>query len=214
MALLPKYVLFYSVRSPFARRVRVAFSRLGIAFDIREISVFEPTPEFTAAQPLGTVPALVIRSPSGDSKETFTLGDSDAILEYLHENYAGRVWPTDVAVRSRVRAASVLAVGLMNESVRWFLENQRAQPSVEWNAEYLENIDRTLAVISAMPWKSLPWKVSDLQLTQAGYDLAVALDYMQLRLRGFDWQTKYPELANFQEIHRGRQDLASSLPPA
>ncbi len=213
MALHPKYVLFYSVRSPFARRVRVAFSRLGLSFETREISVFEPTAEFLSANPLGTVPALLVRGPSADPKDAVALGDSDAILEYLHENYGGKIWSSDLAVRARVRAASVLAVGLMTETVRWFLENQRPSPSAEWNAEYLENIDRTLAAINAQPWKSLPWKVSDFQLTQAGYDLAIALDYMQLRLRGFDWQTKYPELARFQEIHRSRQDLASSLPP-
>ncbi len=214
MGLLPKYQLVYSIRSPFARRVRVAFSRLALPFEAKEISVFEPPAEFLAANPLGTVPVLIIRSPTGRPEESVALPDSASILEYLHENYGGKIWPSDLGVRAHVRAASTLAEGLMTETVRWFLENQRPLPFEEASAECIENIDRTLAAIAAQPWKSLPWKVSDFQLTQAGYDLAIALDYLQLRLQGYPWQTKFPELARFSELHRNRQDLAGTLPPA
>src|SRR5690606_34979129 len=97
----------------------------------------------------------------------------------------------------------------------WFLESKRPQPSLEWTAEYLENIDRTLAAIHSMPWRGMPWKVSDFQLTQAGYDLAIALDYLALRMKpeSLDWMTKYPELVAFREMHRNRQDLIQTIPP-
>jgi hypothetical protein len=101
----------------------------------------------------------------------------------------------------------------MTETVRWYLENQRPTPLEEWAQEPLDNIERTLHAIQALPWRGMPWKVSDFQLTQAGYDLAIALDYMQLRLKGYDWQGKFPELVRFLDLHRVRQDLAPTAPP-
>jgi glutathione S-transferase len=214
MPIPSRYVLFYSLRSPFARRVRIAFQRLGLSFEAREVNVFEPTPDFLAANPLGTVPVLLVNGKTGAPADRVAVPDSATILEYLHENHGERIWPADLTLRANVRAASTLAEGLMTETVRWYLENQRSAPSPEWNEEYLENLDRTLATISEGSLKSPPWKISDLQLTQAGYDLVIALEYMQLRLKGLDWPARYPELARFFENHRVRQDLALTAPPA
>jgi glutathione S-transferase len=213
MALPARYQLYYSLRSPFARRVRVAFQRLTLAYEAKEENVFEPSSDFLAANPLGLIPVLVIQSKSEGATERLTLPDSATILEYLHENHGERIWPSDLGIRARVRAASTLAEGLMTEAVRWYLENQRSEPSAAWNQEYLENIDRTLTAIQAIPWKGLPWRVSDFQLTQAGYDLVIALEYMQLRLTGMNWPAKFPDLVRFLDLHRVRQDLAPTAPP-
>jgi glutathione S-transferase len=214
MAIPSRYQLFYSIRSPFARRVRVAMQRLGISFDPIEMNVFEPPADFLAANPLATVPVLVVNGKTGAPADRFTIPDSSTILDYLHENYGERVWPTDLALRARVRAAATLAEGIMFETVRWFLEGQRTTPSPEWTQEYVDNIERTLAVIGATSMRAPPWKISDLQLTQAGYDLIIALEYLRLRMPKFDWMSKYPELTRFLESHRVRQDLASTIPPA
>lgn len=185
--------------------------KLGLSFEPREIDVFKPPADFYSANPLGQVPVLLLN----EGKEVLSIPDSSTILEYLHETYGGRIWPSDAKNRARVRAASTLAVGLMTDMIRWFLESKRPQPSLEWTAEYLENIDRTLAAIHSMPWRGMPWKVSDFQLTQAGYDLAIALDYLALRMKpeSLDWMTKYPELVAFREMHRNRQDLIQTIPP-
>lgn len=209
MATHTRYQLYYSLRSPFARRVRVALSRLAIDFELKEINVFEPTEEFLAANPLGTVPVLMIQ----EGGERIALPDSATILEYLHDGYGQKIWPADLSTRVSVRAASTLAEGLMTETVRWYLENQRPLPSDAWVQEHLENIDRTLSAIHSTSLKKLPWKVSDFQLTQAGYDLFIALEYMALRLKGLDWMQKYPEFMKFVELHRNRQDLMPTAPP-
>ncbi len=209
MATSSPYQLYYSLRSPFARRVRVALAKLAVDYEAKETNVFEPTEEFLNTNPLGTVPVFVIRS----GKDRTPLADSATILEYLHENHGEKIWPQDLVVRAQVRAASTLAEGLMSETVKWYLEKLRPLPSEEWVSEHLENIDRTLTAIHSTNLKKLPWKVSDFQMTQAGYDLYIALDYMRLRLKGLDWVVKYPELANFLELHKNRQDLVSSSPP-
>jgi glutathione S-transferase len=210
MALQPKYILYYSTRSPFARRVRILLQRLAITAEMREISVFDPPAEFYEANPLGLVPVLVFRDASG--KPALSLPDSSMILEYLNDTY-GKVWPTDPAAKIQARAASALAVGIMTETVKWFLETQRPNLSQEALNESLENIERTLHAINKISWRGMPWKVSDFQLTQAGYDLAIALEYMQLRMGHLGWFAKFPELARFLDMHRSRQDLAPTAPP-
>lgn len=200
--------LFFSVRSPFARRVRIALQRLAVAYQEAEISVFEPTPDFLKTSPLGTVPSLIIPGANG-----VTIQDSTAILEYLHDEHGGRIWPSDHSARTKVRAASVLAEGLMTNTVSWYLETQRKAPSAEWLSEFLENLDRTFSKIASQDLNALPWKLSPLQLTQAGYDLIVALQYADIRLKGFDWKTKYPTLFQFVEGHKNRGDILPTTPP-
>jgi glutathione S-transferase len=209
MSLGKRYKLYYSARSPFARRIRVALQRLNVDYDPVEINAFSPPSEFEESAPLGTVPALVVR----DGKELIVLGDSAAILEYLHDQYGQKIWPVDPAARLRVRAASVLAEGIMTETVRWYIENLRESPSNDHAAEYFQNLDRTLATIHSGSLRGMPWKVSDFQMTQAGYDLFIALDYLAVRMKAYDWAQRYPELARFLELHRSRQDLAPTTPP-
>lgn len=201
-------VLYFSVRSPFARRVRIAMQRLAYHYQEAEISVFEPTAEFIASSPIGTVPSLSIPG------MPFSIGDSTAILEYLHDEFGGKIWPTDSKARTLVRAASVLAESLMTNIVAWYLENQRKQPSTEWSSEYLENLDRVFSKIASQELNAMPWKSSPLQLTQAGYDLIVALQYAEIRLKGVDWKAKYPTLSQFVENHKNRGDILPTTPPA
>lgn len=210
MAPLPRYQLYYSIRSPFARRVRVALQRLALSFEPIEMNVFTPSEAFLADAPLGKVPSLMIR----ETNESVVLCDSWAILEYLNDQYGGKIWPHDLQAKLHVRAASVLAEGIMTDCVNWFLETQRALPSDEHVDEYRGNIDRTLAHIHATSLRVMPWKVSDFQMTQAGYDLFIALEYLKVRMKDYDWASRYPELARFVELHRNRQDLSPTTPPA
>lgn len=203
------YQLFYSVRSPFARRVRVALQRLNVPFTPKEINVFEPTPEFFSANPIGLVPVLTVN----DGKDPFSIPDSATILEFLHDHYGQRIWPADPLARAKVRAASTLAEGIMSAAVALFLESGRKHPSLEWEKEHEDTIERILTQITKKSVMQMPWKISDFQLTQAGYDLAIALDYLDVRLARFEWKQRWPELARFQEVHRSRSDLQPTAPP-
>ena len=93
-------------------------NRLGVAFEAKEVNVFEPPAEFFTVNPLGLVPVLLVNPKPGIPSESFGLPDSSTILEYLHENYGERIWPKDLASRARARAASTLAEGLMTETVK------------------------------------------------------------------------------------------------
>lgn len=204
-----QYTLYYSLRSPFARRIRVAMAKLGIEYTPREINVFEPPQDFFEANPLGLIPVLSIQK----GKEKLGLPDSATILEYFNDLFPNRIWPSEPELRLQVRACSTLAEGIMSNSVALFLERQRKNQDPAWIEEYTQNLDRTFEAISKKDVFGKPFKVSDLQMTQAGYDLVIALEYAELRIPDHGWKTQYPELNKFLETHRKRQDLAPTAPP-
>ena len=210
------YRLFISLRSPFARRVRIALHRFSIPFEAVELNVFEPTDEFLSANPLGLVPVLEIQ-------ETHSfMPDSSTILEYLHENHGGQIWPEDLSARQAVRIASTLAEGLMTMTVNLFLESTRKNPDQVWTTDFQDALKRTLATIHEQSLTKFPWVNPGVntafgELTQAGWDLMVALEYVKLRvpasfLKGID--DNYPKLKTYFELHQGYSALQETAPPA
>jgi glutathione S-transferase len=166
------YQLFLSQRSPFARRVRLALSRLSLPFEERFINVFDHNPDLVAANPLAMVPTLV--TPEGSS-----FFDSSVILENLHD-LTGGIWPSLAQDRIRIRQASALAAGLIQSTVAYFQETSMHDvPSPTWAKDHYETVKDTLRVIHETP-RHL-W-VRDGVLTQAGWDLAVALEYLEIRI--------------------------------
>lgn len=74
-----RLTLFFSARSPFARRVRIAIQRLGVSVTLREVDLFKILPpDFVSVGPLGRVPVLKIE---GISEKPITLYESEVILQ-------------------------------------------------------------------------------------------------------------------------------------
>lgn len=168
-----------------------------------------PSAEFLLANPLGLIPALSI----GELHVT----DSANILDYLHENYGERIWPKDLARRQEVRNSSYLALGVMHAAVSLMLETNRPAPDADWVRFHNQAIFRALQVAETQMETPWPLKVSDLQMTQAGYDWVIAFDYLEFRHSGLSWDGRpwhawVPRLRQFYETHRVRQDLAPSVP--
>jgi glutathione S-transferase len=146
--------------------------RLGLNAKETVLNPWDDHPELLALNPLGQVPAL--KTPEGEA-----LFDSQAILEYLHDLTA-RIWPSEVSERIRIRQASVAAAGLIQASVAYFQETSMHEPPTAlWVKDHFENADRLLRSLLQSP-NSL-W-INDGSLTQAGWDLAVAHEYLALRL--------------------------------
>jgi glutathione S-transferase len=165
------YQLFLSQRSPFARRIRLALDRLGLPFEAVFVDVFDANNPSLRLNPLGMVP--VLRTPEGDN-----WFDSSVILEQLHDR-TGQIWPFDPTERAQVRQASALAAGIMQAAVSLFQERSMHEPpSNFWIADHTETLERALQSISSFAEKV--W-VSNGELTQAGWDLAVAEEYLAFR---------------------------------
>ena len=188
------YRLFLSPRSPFARRVRLALRRLGLTALEHPLNVLDSNPELESVNPLGLVPALVL--PEGT-----TLVDSSSILETLHDLH-GRIWPELPADRIEIRQASTLATGLMQAAVSYFQETRMHEvPSPSWAQDHLNGVHRTLRHLGAL--RESLWLRSG-SLTQAGWDLACALEYLEFRMP----ECRDVPLALMGVLERARQNEA------
>lgn len=146
--------------------------RLGLNVDETILNPWDESPELLALNPLGQVPAL--KTPEGDA-----LFDSQAILEYLHD-LTGKIWPVDLKERMRIRQASVAAGGLIQASVAYFQETSMHEPPTAlWVKDHFENADRLLRDL--LQSSNSLW-IKEGALTQAGWDFAVAIDYLALRM--------------------------------
>ena len=94
-------VLYYGSGSPWAWRVQFALEHKALAYERKVLSFSAGdtrTPEFVALNPRHRVPVIV----DGD----FVLYESNAIVEYLDDAYAGRgqpLFPGDARNRALVR---------------------------------------------------------------------------------------------------------------
>lgn len=91
---------YYGSGSPFAWRVWLALEHKKLAYDFKLMSFSDgdlKKPEFRALNPRGKVPLIV----DGD----FVLGESNAIVEYLDEQYPATppLFPAGTRERARVR---------------------------------------------------------------------------------------------------------------
>ena len=66
--------LFYTARSPFARKVRIVLREKNLPFQLVEVDLANRSPEFVQISPLGKVPVLV-------DEDGTTLFDSTVMLE-------------------------------------------------------------------------------------------------------------------------------------
>jgi glutathione S-transferase len=189
--------LMISARSPFARRVRVAFIEHGIRFEEIVYDVFKANPELNALNPLGRVPALKLKNGS-------VLIDSSLILQAFHENH-----PQSLESYRR----SAIALGMCEKAVEYFLETLR--PKGQQDAELFDEIrlamERSLEALNDAISRddSLPGG----GITQGDLDVCVALAYLSLRYPT-EWRNRYPALrVYFEKIDR-RESFARTCPPA
>ena len=200
-------VLYASLRSPFARRIRLALQRLGISYEEKMVDVFQHNPDLFAANPLGLVPTLI----TGHGP----ISDSMNILEYLDELHGG-IWPTGMNGRIEARQAVVWVQGIMQSLVLYFQEAKLHEvPSTRWLKDHVDSMEDTLKLLAQAPsqiWFSNQHGSNG--LTQAGWDLCVALEYMDLRLPQMEWQKKFPSFLGILEIARKDEFFLKTTPPA
>ena len=199
-------ILFASLRSPFARRIRLALHRLCVSYQEKMVDVFQDNPDLNAVNPLGLVPTLVIKDGS--------ITDSTNILEFLHDTYAG-IWPTELHAKTNARQTAIWAAGIMQSLVLYFQEAKLHDvPSARWLKDHLESMETTLSHLSTLPdqtWFTDAKKSSG--LTQGAWDLCVALEYMSLRIPELKWREKFPKFTAILELARKDSYFCESSPP-
>ena len=177
--------------------------RAGYAFREEFVDPMHPTEDFLRSNPLGLVPVLLREK--GDP-----IVDSPLILDYLDE-FIAPVWPKDPEQRLAVRAISALCAGTMGAAVSYFFETQKSSPDPGWVQDHLDVVPRTLAEIERRLRDPNHLSGGGV-LTQAGWDLAVALEYLDLRMPMTCWREACPSLLPILGEARASRYFAETSP--
>lgn len=176
-----EYTLLLTPRSPFARRVRLALRRLGASVVEEFVDPFKPSATFLERNPLGMVPVLV---PEGAAP----IVDSPIIIDYLDEVSGGLVWPKSNPDRLLSRNLSSIAMGAMGAGVNYFMETTKPHPDSETMEEQVGNAARSLDFLNREVSAQRGLFVTRAgQITQTGWDLGVALEYVTFRCPQVKW---------------------------
>lgn len=198
--------LFASARSPFARRVRLAFLETGLPFQLKLLDVLKPNAELITINPLGRVPTVVLES--GD-----VLVESNLILQAYYRKYPSSFFPVD----SHQEAFELyhwmgLATGIMDRSLEYFFESMR--PQEQRDREWLDEI----ALVTGKTFEKFeshleryPFLVGN-QITQADLDLGIAMEYFSLRVNSL-WEKNFPQIAKKIEQMRSQKNFEFTRPP-
>ncbi len=131
--------------SPFVRRVGVALTLYGIAFEHQPWSVFGDAEKIAPFNPLIRVPTLVL-----DSGEV--LVESHSILDYLDHLVPAEhaMFPSQEPARHQALKIAALATGLAEKAVSLFYERRlHTHVSDIWVNRCRRQICATLAVLEA-----------------------------------------------------------------
>jgi glutathione S-transferase len=204
------YTLFMSVRSPFARRVRIVLEELGLAYATEVCDVFNPSPALRAANPLARVP--VLETPDGTRIiESWMILDH---LRSLHGNHP--LFLHGGANPAETRSLSGLAVGIMEHIVAAFLESQRG-PGITWPEAYDEAYGNVVSGFRALEERAAALSVpsgflTGSELRLCDIDVGTAVRYARLRLpRALDG---CPALAALSDRLEARDSFRKTVPPA
>ncbi len=168
-------ILIGQYDSPFVRRVAIALTLYGMAFEHRPWSTFGDADRVAQRNPLMRVPALVFDDDS-------VLTDSAAIIDQLDEQ-AGpdrALMPREAGSRRQARAVCALGTGLADKSVALFYELRlHLEPAEVWVERLRRQIGNALAALEAdRAVRPAPWWFGE-AITHA--DIAVGCTLRFLR---------------------------------
>ncbi len=196
------YLLFAAPRSPFARRIRLILRRFEFNFEERLIDGFAPPQDFSQANPLGLVPTLI--TPDG-----LILSDSAHLIEFFNEK-TNAIWPKADRARAEMRQASTLCHGLMQAAVDYHKSLRLTEvPSPRWIEDYSSQMEATLSYLAQAP--SDLWSAPG-GLTQAGWDLCTALEYLDFRVSDLNWRAVYPQFSSLLSTARASSFFKETQP--
>ncbi|NEY88901.1 glutathione S-transferase family protein [Tabrizicola oligotrophica] len=180
-------ILIGQYDSPFVRRVGIALTLYGMAFEHRPWSVFGEGEKVRAVNPLMRVPVLVL-------DDGTALVESHMMLDYLDNLVDAPLFPRTEPDRHRALRIAALATGLAEKAVSLFYE-RRLHPvaSSVWEARCRVQIGSVLEVLEAERPDS-PWWFGA-TLGHADIALACALGFATEALPGLIDMTDHPRLA-------------------
>jgi len=207
--------LYYGSGSPYAWRVQLALEHKALEYERKVLSFSAGDtrkPEFLALNPRHRVPVIV----DGD----FVLYESNAIVEYLDEAYAGRgspLFPGDVRQRALVRRLIAEADNYFDKATDPIVDEAFSKKPEERDAGKLAAASEGLKEEFAMFTRSMrgdflagPLSAADFAL----YPLVAFLDRCATKLPGFDPRSLMtPQFAAWKARIEALPYLDATIPP-
>lgn len=196
--------LYYSGRSPYARKVRIVLAEKQLPYTQVETSIRQKPPEFLQLNPIGKIPVLV-------DENGLVFWDSTLIVEYLDETYPQPpFYPSDRLERLRCRQGEELADAMTDQVVaRWFEARKGDQAKATEEARHQREIDRMLDVFE-IQLGNTRYLLND-QVTAVDVAALSGLGYYSLRF-GNAWQRQWPRLAQWFEGLHQRPSVQATVP--
>lgn len=172
--------------SPFARKVHIAASLLGLEseIDVRGVDLDSVADDIRTQNPIGKIPVLIL-------EDGTAYYDSRVIVEYLdHRAGGGRIIPRETPARFETLRLQALCDGILDACILLVYEGRYRPPEMRvqlWVDRQADKVARGLKALEAAPPKLDA--VPDIgQIT-----LACLLSYRDLRFNG-TWRKDHPKL--------------------
>ena len=183
--------------SPFARKVIIAASVLGLSSDLKldPSNTMDESDSIRGQNPLGKIPALIL-------EDGRVLYDSRVIVEYLDAVAGGgKLIPADMDARFEALRVQALGDGMADAAILIIYDSRYRpdeDPSEGWLAHQRGKVERTLQALEASPPSIDPPNIGAIAV-------ACALGYLDFR-KQVDWRSLNPGLVSWL------QDFAAAVP--
>lgn len=198
--------LYWSSRSPYARKVMVFAHEAGLAGRIETVptvvSMTAPNRELMRVNPLAKIPTLV-------TDDGVVLFDSSVICEYLDGLHAGAKLFPQPPERWPALRWQALGNNMLDNLVPW--RNERLRPPAQQSPEALAAFE--LKVRSAV--SALDAQAPALEKAAVGIGhvtLAVALGYIDFRFSDLGWRKGHDRIAAWHESFSRRPSIQNTVP--
>jgi glutathione S-transferase len=197
-ASMPGMTLWFAPTSPFARKVRIAASELGLAGNLTLERVDPWTdPRLRAINPLAKVPTLQLADGT-------ILFESAVICDYLDAQSTVPLCPGQGPERWQALLVQGLADGAMIAAGRLFADERR--PANERSAGMMRRFADTRD--SALDWLEGQPMRPDPRIGEVA--VAAYLAYLDFRWPGLGWRARRPRLARWFERFAERPSMMST----
>jgi glutathione S-transferase len=200
--------LTFSPASPFARKVRIAASELGLVDKIEfvpaTVAPGTPNDEYSRITPLKKLPVLIL-----DTGEVIL--DSYVIVEYLNELAGGNLIPDYGPKRWQTKADHSMLQGMLDSMLLCRYEKMVRPQGLQWQAWYDDHWNRAWSGMARFAARD---DVLSGPLTIAQIGLVCVLGYADFRFADCGWRKAYPKLDAFYQKMLERPSVKISAPPA
>jgi glutathione S-transferase len=196
--------LYYSITSPYARKVQVLIIEKGLAERVKLTlaNPFAMNEQLQRVNPLNKIPALVLDDGS-------SLYDSPVICEYLDSfnPHLPTIPPTGTA-RFKVLRQQAIADGIMDAAILTVMETRRtdAERSKSWISRWESAVSASLNVLET-EIQTCPDQVDIGQIA-----IGCALGYLDFRLAALNWRHDRVNLGEWFDRFATRVSMQQTVP--